>query len=322
MKSCLSLFTQRQKASVLLSLRNIPTRHHSEKSTDFTSSWREIRKTNAHDWNALQSILRRFVLRQVERYLTPISLNLFLPACLDFFEAALFFPSELQHGLPLCHQDCCISLCVKRSVRTETRNINESCFFHFLSACSVTRQFLCICSHTNTSSPHFIKASETRQLFWLNFVIMMYNLVKQCNIGWKMTSFAAKLVSNKPCFYHDIVFANRMRQVSRKHEKSLTLSVYAALLSARWHSDLISSPCSDSPLPTTECLQITTSFSSSSSWDGAVYCAATFPATVSSQFKLDLEKKSVNKRNKAWAGTNDLLPNGSHATANVSLVAW
>ncbi len=28
--------------------------------------------------------------------------------------------------------------------------------------------------------------NETRQLFWLNLVIMMYNLIKQCNSGWKM----------------------------------------------------------------------------------------------------------------------------------------
>ncbi len=54
---------------------------------------------------------------------------------------------------------------------------------------------------------------------------------------------------------------------------------------------LISSLCSDSPLPTTECLQATPSVGSSLSWDGPVYSAATFPATVWSQFKLDLKKR-------------------------------
>ncbi len=43
--------------------------------------------------------------------------------------------------------------------------------------------------------------------FWLNFVIMMCNLIKQCNSGWQMTPFAAKLISIKTCFYHDIFFA-------------------------------------------------------------------------------------------------------------------
>ncbi len=39
-----------------------------------------------------------------------------------------------------------------------------------------------------------------------------------------MTPFAAKLASNKPCFYHDIFFATWMR-VSHRDEKSVTLSV-------------------------------------------------------------------------------------------------
>ncbi len=49
---------------------------------------------------------------------------------------------------------------------------------------------------------------------------------------------------------------------------------------------------SGSPL-LTECLQATPSFSSSSTWDGRVYSAATFPATVSSQFKLELKKRKT-----------------------------
>ncbi len=51
---------------------------------------------------------------------------------------------------------------------------------------------------------------------------MMYNLIKQCDSGWK---FAAKLVSNKPCFYQDIFFAIRTRV-----EKSVTLSVLSVLI--------------------------------------------------------------------------------------------
>ncbi len=54
--------------------------------------------------------------------------------------------------------------------------------------------------------------------------------------------------------------------------------------------------CSDSPLPTTECLQATPSAGSSSSWDRSVYSAATFPATISSQFRLNLqERATINK---------------------------
>ncbi len=52
---------------------------------------------------------------------------------------------------------------------------------------------------------------------------------------------------------------------------------------------------SDSPLPTTECLQAAPS---SSSWDGPVYSAATFPATILSWFKLDLkERMTTNEIN-------------------------
>ncbi len=41
----------------------------------------------------------------------------------------------------------------------------------------------------------------------------MYNLIRQCNSGGKMTPFAAKLVSNKPCY---IFFATRSK-VSQKN---------------------------------------------------------------------------------------------------------
>ncbi len=80
--------------------------------------------------------------------------------------------------------------------------------------------------------------------------------------------------------------------------------------------------CSDSPMPTTECLQGTPSVGLSSSWDGPVYSAATCPATVWSQFKL-YSKESNNKRNKTHVRAKtggELLSSESHATANVSLL--
>ncbi len=141
----------------------------------------------------------------------------------------------------------------------------------------------CVCQNT------ILILSET---FWLSFVIMMYNLIKQCNSDWKMTLFAAKLVSSKPCFYHDILFSTGRRVFAKKWkiiDALCALSPNAGLLSNRWHQcELISKTCSDLPLPTAKCLQATKSVSSSSSWDVPVYDAATFPAYLSSQFKLDL----------------------------------
>ncbi len=73
---------------------------------------------------------------------------------------------------------------------------------------------------------------------------------------------------------------------------------------------------SDSPLPTTECLQTTLT---------AWAWAATFPANVLSQFKLDLlkERASTNgiKHEPTSTAMAELLPNESHAAANVSLLA-
>ncbi len=155
----------------------------------------------------------------------------------------------------------------------------------------------------------------------------MYNLIKSCNSGWKMTPFAAKLVSNRPCFYHDSIFATGTR-VSWKNGTSVTLSVLigrSALLSNRWcWFELISSLCSDSPLLTTECLQATPSVNSRSSWDGPVYSAATFPVIVSSQFKLDLKERettNIIKREPEQMSAVELLSNESYATANISLLA-
>ncbi len=76
----------------------------------------------------------------------------------------------------------------------------------------------------------------------------------------------------------------------------------------------------DSPLPTTA----TPLAGSSSSWDWPVYSAATFPATFSSRFKLDLNERATTnelKRKLGQMATAQWLPRESHATANVSLLA-
>ncbi len=59
---------------------------------------------------------------------------------------------------------------------------------------------------------------------------------------------------------------------------------------------------------------------SSSSWDRPVYSTATFPATASSQLKLDLKDKSNNNKiiKPEATAAMELLPNKFHATANVS----
>ncbi len=105
----------------------------------------------------------------------------------------------------------------------------------------------------------------------------------------------------------------------------LNSPVRAVLLSNRWcQYELISSPCFDWPLSITECLQATPSVSSSSSWDRPVYSAATFPATVWSQFKLDFKERATTNKIKHElepTAAVDLLCNKRHATANVSLQA-
>ncbi len=99
--------------------------------------------------------------------------------------------------------------------------------------------------------------------------------------------------------------------------------VYTALLSNRWcWYELISSPCSYSPLPTTECLQATPSVGSS--WDGPVYSTATYPVTVSSRFKLDLKERATTieiKPKLAKMAAAEFLFNQCHATASASLLA-
>ncbi len=159
----------------------------------------------------------------------------------------------------------------------------------------------------------------------------MYNLTKQCNTGWKMTPIAAKLVSSELCFYHDIFFANRTR-ILPKNETSVTLSVLSVLTGWTMLRFLATGDVSTSSLvhralirlwQQQQCLQVTPSVSLSSSWDGPVYSPETFPATIWSQFKLDLkEKATTNERARGGANScSGFASHESHATANVSLLA-
>ncbi len=50
------------------------------------------------------------------------------------------------------------------------------------------------------------------------------------------------------------------------------------------------------------------------SWDGPVYSAATFPATIWSQFKLDWKERD-NKQNKMWAGAKTGRGGGSRVVS-------
>ncbi len=84
----------------------------------------------------------------------------------------------------------------------------------------------------------FLLKVKLDNFFWLN---LMYNLIKQCNSGWKMTPFTVKLVSNKPCFCHDIL-SQRDEGFVEKWKISDALStlcpnslVYAALLKVFSH---------------------------------------------------------------------------------------
>ncbi len=146
-----------------------------------------------------------------------------------------------------------------------------------------------------------------------------------------MTPFAAELVSDKPCFYHDIFFAIGTR-VLQKNGKSLTLSVLSVLI----HRYMLRLSATGevgmswlahralTHLCQQHCLQATASVDLSSSWDGPVHSATTFPATLSSQFKLDLKESATTnevKQEPAQTTAAELLRNESHATANVSLLA-
>lgn len=121
-------------SSVRLPLRNVPTRHDEASRAAGEKSEKQTLVTEK------LCSLSPGVLRQVERYLTPIFLNSFLQACLSFLEAALFSPEEHQHWLALCHQDCCITAMCERAVRIDAatrpekqKHINLTHLFHCLS---------------------------------------------------------------------------------------------------------------------------------------------------------------------------------------------
>ncbi len=84
-----------------------------------------------------------------------------------------------------------------------------------------SREALPVCLHA-TSNALKVKLDN---FFGLNFVIMMYILIKKCNSGWKVTPFGAKLVSNKPCLYHGIFFATG--QGFRRKMKNQWHSLYS-----------------------------------------------------------------------------------------------
>ncbi len=141
---------------------------------------------------------------------------------------------------------------------------------------------------------------------------MLHNLIKQCNSGWKMTPITAKLVSNKPCFYH-VIFFDTKTKVLRKNEKSIKLSVLSVLI-----------PRSTLNLLATG--DIGTSWSAYYAltrlcWDGPVYSVAIFPAIVWSQFKLDL-KESDNKQNKAHEGANGCREFAFKRVSCYKLACW
>ncbi len=153
----------------------------------------------------------------------------------------------------------------------------------------------------------------------------MYSLMKKCNSGWKISPLAAKLVFYKPCIYHDIFFAGTRVSQKNVHSALIGWSMLRFLATGGVGTSWLAVHAlgSDSSLPTTECLQATLSVGLTSSWDGAVYSAATFPATVWSQFKLDLRERATTneiKHEPAQTSAEDLLPSASHATANVSLL--
>ncbi len=159
----------------------------------------------------------------------------------------------------------------------------------------------------------------------------MYNLIKQCNSGWKMTPFTAKLVSNKSCLYHDIFFATGTR-VSQKNEKSVTLSVLSVLIRRSMLHFLVRGDVSMSwsshraltHLCQQQCLQARLSVGLSSCWHRPINSTVTFPATISSQFKLDVKERATTneiKRLPVQTAAANLLPRESYAKANICLLA-
>ncbi len=165
------------------------------------------------------------------------------------------------------------------------------------------------------SSVEFLKWNNTT--FWLNFVIMMNNLIKECNSGWKMTPLAAKLVSNEPCFYNDVFFVEKCSLCP-------DWLVYAAPLSDRWHRyELICCLCALTGLCRQQSPQATHCQLAQAQAEREQF-AATFPTTVLSQFKLNLKERvttNVIKSELAQMAAGTLSLKEFYATANISLLA-
>ncbi len=105
-----------------------------------------------------------------------------------------------------------------------------------------------------------------------------------------------------------------MTRVLKKNEKSVTLSVLSVLIRFLATDDVGMSWLAHCALTRQQhCLQATPSVSSNSSCDGLVYCAATFPATVWSQFKLDLKERETTNEIKCEPALM--------AAANVNILA-
>ncbi len=140
----------------------------------------------------------------------------------------------------------------------------------------------------------------------------MYNLVKHCNSGWKMTPLAYWSPINPVL---TIIFSLPPGQGFRgKKEKSVMLSVLFILYCRSTLCFLVTGDVGRSWLAHRALTRLCS----------PVYSTATFTAAVSSQFKLDLKERVTTneiKRELAQTAAADLLPSGSHATANVSLLA-
>ncbi len=137
-------------------------------------------------------------------------------------------------------------------------------------------------SYQNVLNLQFLKASGGN--FGLNINILGGSIWKKC-----LNTHRQQLVSNLAWEYREISLF------------CLRLPFYFP----------ISALFSKSPLPTIECLQLTPSVGSSSSWDRIFYSAATFPAAV--LVKLELKEGASTKV--------ELFPKESQATANISLLS-
>ncbi len=143
----------------------------------------------------------------------------------------------------------------------------------------------------------------------------MYNLIKQCNSGWKMTPFTAKLVSSKLCFYYDVFFVTGTK-ISQKKDKSVMLSVLAVRIRRSTPRFLATSDVSTSGLAhralTHLCHQQSVCKSYVSQLEleprrtSLLHCSFPYNRLVSVQ--TGLKRESDNKQNEARADTNCCSP--------------